>query len=737
MDTISRRQETIAKLDRDGVALIPLKFHTKRPSCSDWQKHSHAANNLAALQQHEGNIGMLLGTASGNLVDIDLDQPVARKVADRLLPVTQMEFGADRAHRIYLVKGDAGPTVQFKLKTARPDVDKQMIVEYRANGAQTMCPPSVHPETQEPVEFQKYGPPGKATREELLWCCRIIATVAELDPHYRIGTRQLLMLALSGMLASVGLDEDHTRKIVQCLAHARDDEEPAMRLEAVRRTYSKVRAGEPVTQRAGLIELLGKDGEAVVAAVLAHLGFEKAVQVPERPTRTAVQGDVSDTSVGKEFAAAIQGKVMYVEGDAFYVYESGVWSVDRERLRVRQLFETHTRDRVKEVKISSEHDAKQLRRYLNISAANAALTASQSTLRKGRHVLDQDDMLLGLKNGVLDLKTGQLVPHDPAHYLTRVLDVDFDANATCPLFEAFLEATFPEEDVRTYVIGILGGSLSGRTDRREFYILHGSGRNGKSTLIGVIADILGSYARAIMPDTLFEGRSANHAMGDLASLEGVRLAYVSEPESKTKLHASLLKQLTGGDTIKVKRLYQEPIELKPKAKLFLLCNDLPRFNHLDGALKRRIKCISFENVVPEDKADRDLGRKLMSEKAGILNLLIKGARAYLDNTLFEPESVRQASKQYFDGQDTISAFLKECTSVEKGAKIGKGTLYEAYKRFCDEEMMEPSTKKEFGIYLMGKHYRDAKDASGRVWLDIKLGEGSHLTLVSDDPDLAM
>ena len=199
-------------------------------------------------------------------------------------------------------------------------------------------------------------------------------------------------------------------------------------------------------------------------------------------------------------------------------------------------------------------------------------------------------MLIGLENGVFDLKRLELRQNSRDDYITLRANVSFDPNAECPRFDAFLVETFGDNPpLIAYVTGLFGSFLSGHLRRQEFYVLVGPGATGKSTLVRVLQSLMGDYARSVLSSSLFEGGLGEKGDYDLAMLPGVRLAVAQEAESRFRLHGPRLKQLTGGDIIAARPIYGEPITFVPKAKILIVSNREPEADVHDGALRRRVR----------------------------------------------------------------------------------------------------------------------------------------------------
>src|SRR5439155_3034564 len=189
-----------------GVAPIPVPAKQKGPRIKEWQKLRLTEQQLADSFAPDSNIGILNGEPSGGLVDVDLDAPQARSLADRFLPRTGVEFGrasSRRAHRLYQTKGGFPTTDQFR------DTDGTMLVELRSTGSQTIIPPSRHP-TGEAITFDATGEPADVDGAELRTATARLAATALLARHWpkQTGSRQNHALAVAGYFVLGGLDEE-------------------------------------------------------------------------------------------------------------------------------------------------------------------------------------------------------------------------------------------------------------------------------------------------------------------------------------------------------------------------------------------------------------------------------------------------------------------------------------------------------------------------------------------------
>lgn len=244
-DLVSQVQALYAR----GWALIPVPHKQKRPKHKDWQHLRLEEADLAEAFRAPVNVGVLLGEPSGGLIDIDLDSPETRLLADRFLPATGCRFGREsspEAHRFYRVPEPIG-TTRFSDPAASASSDRGMLVELRSTGAQTLVPPSVHP-SGEPIRWTEDGSPSVVPAIDLRRTVSRLAAAALLARHWPApGSRQQTALALTGGLLRAGWDEEDVAHLIGAITFAAGDEEAGDRVRTVASTAQALRQGQHVT----------------------------------------------------------------------------------------------------------------------------------------------------------------------------------------------------------------------------------------------------------------------------------------------------------------------------------------------------------------------------------------------------------------------------------------------------------------------------------------------------------
>jgi putative DNA primase/helicase len=226
---------------------------------------------------------------------------------------------------------------------------------------------------------------------------------------------------------------------------------------------------------------------------------------------------------------------------------------------------------------------------------------------------------------------------------------------------------------------------------------------------------LGDYALQADFRTFLERRS-DGPRNDLARLAGARFVAAAEAGEGKRLDESLIKLVTGGDTIVGRFLYQEHFEFPAQFKLLLAANHKPTIRGTDEAIWRRIHLIPFLVTIPEGDRDKDLVSKLRAEAPGILRWAVEGCLSWQERGLDAPPEVRQATSEYRAESDPLGGFFEECCRVEPNARVGATPLYEGYTRWAESMGEKAMTQKAFGTRLRERGFNRVRGYKGRyVW----------------------
>ncbi|MBQ9264486.1 MAG: hypothetical protein IJ189_09845 [Clostridia bacterium] len=290
----------------------------------------------------------------------------------------------------------------------------------------------------------------------------------------------------------------------------------------------------------------------------------------------------------------------------------------------------------------------------------------------------------------MPVRTGEFRPHTPSDRLTKLTEVDYDPDATCPRWISFMDEVFEgDQDRIKYLQKAVGYAMSGDTRLECMFILYGpTSRNGKGTTMETVLRILGEYGRTAKPEMLSKKGFADSSgpSEDVARLNGARMVNVSEPEKSMVIDASLTKQMTGNNTLTARYLRENSFEFKPQFKLFIDTNHLPQISDMTLFESDRIRIIPFNRHFSAEERDIDL-KSFFAEShnlSGILNWCLEGYRLYQKERLKMPESVQKATKEYRDQSDRLSMFTNQCLKREAGQELRAQAVYSRYKDWCAE-----------------------------------------------------
>lgn len=328
--------------------------------------------------------------------------------------------------------------------------------------------------------------------------------------------------------------------------------------------------------------------------------------------------------------------------------------------------------------------------------------------------LDVDRWHLNVANGIVDLRDGRLLPHDPARLVTKLADVEYHPTAPAPQWDAFLAQVLPDPDVREFLQRWAGYCLTGDVAEHKTVFAIGPGSNGKGTLFNTLAAILGDYAGQAAPDLLLRRHDDPHPTG-LADLHGRRLVLAAETGEGRRLDEALLKRLTGGDRIKARQLYRDFFEFDPTHKFVVATNHRPEVEGTDHGIWRRLRLVPFTVTIPDHERDLHLADKLLEEGAGILAWAVAGAMRWQRDGLTEPLAVRLATDDYRADMDPLGDFLTDSCYLTAGLSARASDLHGAYQRWAEAAGHRAVNATKFGRELSDRGL--VKRKSNGVWWD--------------------
>lgn len=358
-------------------------------------------------------------------------------------------------------------------------------------------------------------------------------------------------------------------------------------------------------------------------------------------------------------------------------------------------------------------------------SAMISLAQSEAGIPVAIDKLDSNSWLLNVNNGTIDLKAGILQPHNPADLITKIIPLDYQPEATSEVWQGFLNKIFEgKAALISYIQRALGCSITGDQGEQAFFFCHGVGWNGKSTLLGAVQDILGPYAAEIDPSAFMVNKNPSSGPNEsIARLCKTRFVSSTELEDEQRLSVSLIKRMTGGETLRCERKYEHGYDFLPEFKLWLSGNHEPIITDTTSSVWNRLKKIPFKVSIPEGERIKGF-RFILSRQHGqaILAWLVKGCLDWQCHGLGEAPDILEATQAYRDSQDILHDFLIETCIAQPSAIITAAELYRAYKEWCDHnEEKYPLGKLNFNARIAEKGFVKAPGPANKtMWHGIRL-----------------
>jgi putative DNA primase/helicase len=434
------------------------------------------------------------------------------------------------------------------------------------------------------------------------------------------------------------------------------------------RQAAEVKASAEITVRTGADSVSADEGNEaarIIAGLLARFGE-------------------SDAMNAHALVAWTNGRIKYAPGLGFYVWDGRVWI--QSDLMVRQ--EIHRMGAA----LVLAGALKESKGFTMTSRINDLITELKSVpnVYVEADAFDARPDLLSFRNGVVDLRSGTLRPHDPADMLTTVLPADYDPEAKCPRWETFLGEIMPGmPEMVDYLRRVIGYGITGHTSEQCFCVLWGKGANGKSVFSETISSVF-SAITTTTPFATFESKGSSGGIpNDIAALRGARLVMASEGESNKDMSEAVIKRLSGKDRVTARFLNKEFFTYQPTFLILLATNHKPGFRSQDEGLWRRVKLIPFRRFFAPHERDYDLDQKLLAEAPGIIAWAVRGAIEWYAGGLKDPDVVRNATKEYRETSDRLAGFYPDVLKPTGDLTRLDGTdAYNAYRDWCEAEGLQ-------------------------------------------------
>jgi P4 family phage/plasmid primase-like protien len=405
--------------------------------------------------------------------------------------------------------------------------------------------------------------------------------------------------------------------------------------------------------------------------------------------------DEAATDLGNSlrFARLMRERARYAEDvGRWYVWDGRRWEPDPQSLRVVDLTKHVIDDVRRQAFVDHDHRDAWLRwandsESLNRRRAAVNGAASEPVMLTTSEVFDRDPQLLVVRNGTVDLRTGELRDSDPNDLCSHLADVDFDVESSYERWSAHVAFVCNgDSELARYLARAVGYSLTGDVGARAFFFLEGKGSNGKNAFIEPIMQVMGSYAQTASP-ALLTGSEGDHP-AVLADLLGARLVFVDETRKEKPLNVERIKALTGSRLIKAAFKHKNYFDFEARFKLWIAGNGRPKLNdESDGVWRRLHRVVCHGKVDPARRVDRYGDVLYREESSGILRWALEGLADWRTRGgLDVPQSVTTAVEEYRHDENYVQQFAEEFIQVtgDRAHRVTVDELYTRYQFWCGD-----------------------------------------------------
>ena len=425
----------------------------------------------------------------------------------------------------------------------------------------------------------------------------------------------------------------------------------------------------------------------------------------------------ADIGSGRLFADYFKSIARYVkERKTWYVFVGNIWEADTsstEIPKLAKLLADDIKSYVDQIKDERTRTAywDYCKKWMRCSFRETVIKEAQSEYPMRMEEFDTNVYAFNCENGTLFLDTMEFKPHNSADFITKKSNVRYDPAARCERWEQFIgeimvaeKTTTPDTETAEFLQTAMGYALSGETRYECMFILFGkTTRNGKGTLCESVMRVMGDYGRSVKPETLAQKQNAmgNTANEDIARLNGVRFANISEPDQRLVLNAATVKSMTGNDSQPARFLYENSFEFYPRFKIFMNTNYRPNIRDMTLFTSNRVYTIPFYRHF--DKGEQDITLKDEFQKpvnqSGILNWLIAGYRLLKERGLEPSPAVSAATAEYAHDSDKIGQFVEDVLIEDPVGEERTQAVYQHYKSWCNKNGLRYENQKNFNQAL--------------------------------------
>lgn len=473
----------------------------------------------------------------------------------------------------------------------------------------------------------------------------------------------------------------------------------------------------------------GKEGKAVTIGTLFHRAQEAGWIHPGYPKCLPDGHNSTDIGNARRLVANAGDSIRYCHGLGWLVWTGTRWMADPDGKRIRRRAQ-EVPARIRALSRKAEGDDK--KRCLEHAEYSERTGAISNMIQEASAMpevwvetdqLDQHHELLNTPSGMVDLRTGELLAHEPGKLMTKLAGIAYDPKAECPKFLESLSMYMQgDQEMIEYIQLLAGLGATGHSVEMVFFDF-GSGANGKTTTRELINRVLGDYSVTIPADTLAVERFSNSNAPEpqKVRLMGARTAVCNEWDKNKTLDTTTLKRLCNTGKISARTLNKEPVEWVPTHSLFIQSNDEPKVILENEGERRRVRIIPWLFTIPREMRDSTMTDKMFKAEApGILRWVVAGAVKYLElreagKEIPIPEKAKTATTTFVEKCDPFTGFLDECCDQRGNLSDSSSGLYEAFRHYCNDGGFPSVDSRGFKSRMERAGFESKRTRDGVMW----------------------
>jgi P4 family phage/plasmid primase-like protien len=343
---------------------------------------------------------------------------------------------------------------------------------------------------------------------------------------------------------------------------------------------------------------------------------------------------------------------------------------------------------------------------------------------------DTNPWLFNTPGGTINLKTGELRPHEREDLITKIAGVSPSDRADCPKWMAFLDQiTEGNLELQSYLQRLSGYAMVGDPSEECLDFFYGQGGNGKGTFLRILQFIFGTYATTAATETFLESKWSRHPT-DVAKLAGARLVIAQEIDKGRMWNEALVKTLTGRDVMTARFMRKDFFDFLPQFTLIISGNNKPSLKTVDMAWRRRLHLVPFNRNIPPEEQNPKLKTELEAEASGILRWCVEGNLLWQENRLSPPAAVLDATEEYFQDEDTFTQWTEECCLRGYQGEELLSLLYESYRQWKTDRGEHPQSNRGFSKDLKNAGFEFEHSKKGTCFSGIRLTDDGRIAAMN-------